>query len=93
MSSVPAFPFSYGASPAGMNKGLLTSGELRRPAAGSGRPIRPWLWGLAAWLKNGSIAVAFYLALGTGSLGTVVLAAFIGGFFLRQVLEATSQGD
>jgi hypothetical protein len=54
---------------------------------------RPWLWALAGWLQKGSIAIAFYLALRASLLGTVALAALIGGFFLRQVLEATSYGD
>ena len=39
------------------------------------------------------MAAAFYLALRTGTTGTLVVAAFLGGFLLSQALEATSQGD
>ena len=54
---------------------------------------RPWLWGLTSWLEHGGTVFAFYLALRTGPLGMTALAAFVSGILLRQVLEATSQGD
>jgi hypothetical protein len=76
-----------------MKKDYPISGSLRLAAQRPGRPSRPWLWGLACWLKNGSIVVAFFLAVRAGAMGTLALAAFIGGFCLREVLEATSQGD
>ena len=59
----------------------------------SARAWRPWLWSITAWLRNSSIAVAFYLAVRTSTVGGLVLATFIGSFVMRQVLEATSQGD
>ncbi len=57
------------------------------------RPFRGYLWGLASWLQKGGIVAAFYLAWRTGNLGVVAFAAFLGGFVLRQILEATSLGD
>ncbi len=76
-----------------MTKDYSIPTGLRRPGPQSGRPWRPWLWGLASWFTNGGLAVAFYLAVRTGLAGGLTLAAFTGGFLLRQVLEATSQGD
>ena len=57
------------------------------------RAWRPWFWGIALWLRNGSLVIAFYLAARTSTVGMLALVAFVGSLFLRVVLEATSEGD
>ena len=60
------------------------------------RPVRrwrPWFWGLILWLRNGSLAVAFYLAVRTSTVGILALTVFVSSQLLREILEATSQGD
>ena len=57
------------------------------------RPYRPYLWGLAGWLKNGGMAVVLYVTWHAGTLGVTALTVFVSGLLLNRLLEATSAGD
>ena len=59
----------------------------------SARAWRPWFWSAAIWLRNGSVAAAFYLATRSNAVGGLTLVTFVSSLFLREVLEATSRGD
>lgn len=76
-----------------MAKDCSISNGSRRFGQRPVRTWRPWCWGLALWLRNGGVAVAFYLAASAGTAGVLALVAFVGSLLLREVMEATSQGD